>query len=139
MSANSKRQVHQKLKCLIITVLIIVILDVYLVITTFYQALIITTVFFIFCIFSFVNNKLFYDDSGITVSNILKKQFFISWEHVVSIENTINNPMLTRGNPDRVIIIKYLSDEKTEIIKYSYTLYSGLSDFYAYYLTCKRE
>lgn len=85
-------------------------------------------------VLTYFNEKMIYDDSGITLINMLGRKFFISWDDVIAVENTIEDPRLTRGMPGMILKITYITKHgKTEIAKFDHTSQSSLYEFMVFY------
>jgi hypothetical protein len=88
----------------------------------------------IFIILIYVKNKLVFDDLGISFYNIWGHKYQVLWKDILLVEDTYEDPRLSRGSPGRIVKIVYKNHKgKTEIAKYSYTNYVGLTEFLSYY------
>lgn len=86
----------------------------------------------------YVRNKLIFDDFGITFCNIWGHKYQVLWKDILLVEDTYEDPRLSRGAPGRIVKIVYKNHNgKTEIAKYSYTNYIGLKEFLSFYYAKK--
>ena len=89
---------------------------------------------FIIVIRVYVKDKMIFDDSGITFCNVLGREYSIPWSDIVFVEDTYENPLLSRGRPGRIVKIVYKNNKsKTEIAKYDFITYGGLAEFLSFY------
>lgn len=91
---------------------------------------------FILCCFCFLvyhNEKITYNINGISFHDFLGKERFVSWDNVISVEITMEDPRLSRGASGRIVKIIYKSQRgRIESKRYGLDNYDGLFEFYAF-------
>ncbi|MGN0113914.1 MAG: hypothetical protein ACI396_01150 [Acutalibacteraceae bacterium] len=131
---DPKKQVRTKPLMFFIVTPIVLVFEIIAILDHELFGIIFPAIFFLLFILMYTNEKMYYDDSGITLSNMLGRKFFISWNDVIAVENTIDDPRLTRGRPGIILKITYIAKNgKTENAKFDHTYYSGLYEFMAFY------
>lgn len=91
-------------------------------------------IIFIIVVLIYVKDKMLFDDIGVTFCNIWGRKYHVSWSQILLVEDTIEDPSLSRGPPGRIVKIVYKNkNNKTEMVKYSYTNYVGLMEFLSFY------
>ena len=131
---DPKNQVvrHKPLMLFIVTPILLVI-EIFMILHATMVA-VVPFIFLLLFILMYINEKMYYDDSGITLSDMLGRKFFIPWDDVIAVENTIEDPILTRGRPGRILKITYIAKNgKTESAKFDHTTQSGLYEFMVFY------
>lgn len=99
-----------------------------------YWALPFPILLFVFAVSIYVNEKMYYDDLGITICNILGRKYQILWSEVLSVEDTLNDPRFCRGAPGRIVKIVYKNKkQKTETVRYDYGTCVGLPEFLSFW------
>ncbi len=141
-------EIRSKKDAYVKTLLIQIIFEVIFIVSTFFlNSLMIIFVLLMFLMmleeyFSFKNNKLIYEEKGITIVTTANKPFFYSWDDVVSVKDTYANPHVFVNpqkdwNKSRVLEIGVRNyKSKIEYHYYFFTEYSGIYDFLKYY-ECK--
>ena len=87
------------------------------------------------------NTSVVYDQNGITITNFMNRQFFYSWNDVISVQDTYADPRFFKGptslNQRRVLKIGVRNHKsKTEYLTYFFSQFSGIYQFLNYY-ECK--
>lgn len=131
---NTQKQVRQNPRIFIIVVPAFLVIETLLIIVGEVGFTVIPAFVFVITIISVLNDKMIYDDSGITLSNIVGHKFFIPWRDVISVENTFEDPRLCRGAPGRIIKILYINRcGETESAKFGFHNNIGVVEFLTYY------
>ena len=80
-----------------------------------------------------------YDDKGIIFQNLFKKQYFYSWDKIVSIEDTYTGRPLRLGVDilkSRVLKIGFIDvNGKVAYMSYFYIYHVGIPRFLDYFLS----
>lgn len=94
---------------------------------------------FVFSILNFYNEKMIYDEKGITFQNLFKKQYFYSWDKIVSVEDTYTDRPRRLGVDilkGRVLKIGFIDvNGKVAYMSYFYIHHIGIPRFLDYFLS----
>ena len=136
---KNSNEVRSKSVSLFISIPILCVIAIILIFTHHYLLIVFPSMMCVYIILSFLNEKLLYSGKGITFCDFLGKKRFIPWENIVSIEDTYEDPQLSRGVPGRILKIKYRYKyrhmrERTEVFKLSYSGHIGIEELVSFYM-----
>lgn len=130
---DPKKQVRTKPIMLFIVTPILLVIEIFMILHATMVA-VVPVIFFLLFILMYINEKMYYDDSGITLSNMLGHKFFIPWDDVIAVDNTFADPRFARGRSGRILRITYISKNgKTENAEFDHTTQYGIYEFMAFY------
>ena len=95
---------------------------------------------FVFSTLNFYNEKMIYDEKGITFQNLFKKQYFYSWDKIVSVEDTYTDRRVIYFGMDilkgRVLKVGFIDvNGKVAYMSYFYIHHIGIPRFLDYFLS----
>lgn len=95
---------------------------------------------FVFSTLNFYNEKMIYDEKGITFQNLFKKQYFYSWDKIVSVEDTYTDRRVIYFGTDilkgRVLKVGFIDvNGKVAYMSYFYIDNVGIPRFLDYFLS----
>ena len=131
---DPKKQVRTKPLMFFIVTPIVLVFEIIAILDHELFGIIFPAIFFLLFILMYTNEKMYYDDSGITLSNMLGHKFFIPWDDVIAVDNTFADPRFARGRSGRILRITYISKNgKTENAEFDHTTQYGIYEFMAFY------
>lgn len=96
--------------------------------------LVVSGIFITYVLFSYFNEKLIYNDYGITIYEPFRKKCELSWDSVISIKAVLQDPRLTVRPGCLVVKISYTVNNSIGIKALPFASFTGLPellDFYA--------
>lgn len=93
---------------------------------------------FVLATLDFRNEKMIYDEKGITFQNLFKKQYFYSWDKIVSVEDTYTDRRVYFGTDilkGRILKVGFIDvNGKVAFLSYYYIYHVGIPRFLDYFL-----
>ena len=97
--------------------------------------LVVSGIFITYVLFSYFNEKLIYNDYGITIYEPFRKKSELSWDSVISIKAVLQDPRLTVRPGCLVVKISYTVNNSIGIIAFDFAGFTGLPELLAFYST----
>lgn len=95
--------------------------------------LVVSGIFITYVLFSYFNEKLIYNDYGITIYEPFRKKCELSWDSVISIKAVLLDPRLTVRPGCLVVKISYTVNNSIGIIALPFASFTGLPELLAFY------